>query len=139
MVNPPQIGVESVETVSQYLQEYNDLYVALRTKAKLLTSTFNQMENVSCTEVEGAMYGFPRVHFSEKFVQEAKSLGKEPDFLYCMDMVNQTGIMTVPGSGFKQAPGTYHFRITNLVTPTERMEAILDTLTKWNRDWQSKH
>lgn len=64
MVNPPQIGVESVDTVSQYLQEYNDLYQALRTKAKMLTSAFNEMENVTCTEVEGAMYGFPRVHFS---------------------------------------------------------------------------
>jgi alanine transaminase len=52
-----------------------------------------------------------------------------------MDMVNQTGIMTVPGSGFKQAPDTYHFRITNLVTPTEKMGAILDVLTKWNDKW----
>ena len=72
-------------------------------------------------------------------MNEAKEMGKEPDFLYCMDMVNQTGIMTVPGSGFKQAPGTHHFRITNLVTPTERMEAVLDKLTAWNKEWQAKH
>jgi alanine transaminase len=56
-----------------------------------------------------------------------------------MDMVNQTGIMTVPGSGFKQAPGTYHFRITNLVTPNERMEQVLQKLKVFNEKWQQSH
>ena len=72
----------------------------LKTRAKLLTSTFNSMKNITCTEIEGAMYGFPRVHFSQKFIDSAKQQGKQPDFLYCLDMVNETGIMTVPGSGF---------------------------------------
>lgn len=96
--------------------------MAYREKAKLLEESFNTMTNVSCTEIEGAMYGFPKIEFSQKFIDEARDQGKEPDFLYCMDMVNQTGIMTIPGSGFKQYPGTYHFRITNLVTPYEKME-----------------
>jgi len=46
------------------------------------------MKQVTCTEIEGAMYGFPRVHFSQKFINEALSQGKQPDFLYCMEMVN---------------------------------------------------
>lgn len=79
------------------------------------------MYAVSCTEIEGAMYAFPQVHFSKKFIDESKRQGKQPDFLYCLEMVNKTGIMTVPGSGFGQKEGTYHFRITNLVTPTEKM------------------
>ena len=139
MVNPPMLGVESVDTVTKYLNEYSELHGELRRKAKMLTSTFNQMSNVTCTEIEGAMYGFPRVHFSQKFIQEAKDVGKEPDFLYCMDMVNQTGIMTVPGSGFKQAPGTYHFRITNLVTPAEKMESVLKRLKTFNDKWHKMH
>jgi len=56
-----------------------------------------------------------------------------------MDLVNQTGIMTVPGSGFGQAPGTYHFRITNLVTPTEKMEDVLQRLKIFNDKWHTKH
>ena len=63
--------------------------------------SFKDMDKITCTEIEGAMYGFPQVHFSKKFIDEAKSQGKEPDFMYCMDMVNQTGIMTIPGSGFR--------------------------------------
>lgn len=55
---------------------------------------------MECTEIQGAMYAFPRVSFGKKAMQKAKELGVEPDFLYCMEMVNQTGIMCIPGSGF---------------------------------------
>jgi len=85
------------------------------------------------------MYGFPQIHFSDKFIREAKEQGKEPDFLYCMDMVNETGIMTVPGSGFGQEPGSYHFRITNLVTPTERLVGTLDRLKAFNKRFHETH
>lgn len=97
------------------------------------------MENVTCTEIEGAMYGFPRLHFSQKFIDQCNAEGVQPDFKYCMDMVEETGIMTVPGSGFGQAPGTYHFRITNLVTPTSRMQEVLGKLVEFNRKWQARH
>jgi aspartate/methionine/tyrosine aminotransferase len=58
------------------------------------------MTNVSCTEIEGAMYGFPRLHFSQKFIDQCAKEGKQPDFVYCMDMLESTGVMTVAGSGF---------------------------------------
>lgn len=64
MVNPPQVGQESQATVDLYKQEHAALFSALKEKASLLTTTFNDMKNVSCTEIEGAMYGFPRIHFS---------------------------------------------------------------------------
>lgn len=97
------------------------------------------MNNVTCTEIQGAMYAFPQVHFSQKFIQESLAAGKQPDFMYCMEMVNKTGIMTVPGSGFGQRDGSYHFRITNLVTPTKKMEEVLDKLRKFNSDFHAKH
>jgi alanine transaminase len=56
-----------------------------------------------------------------------------------MDMVNETGIITIPGSGFKQKEGTYHFRITNLVTPYEKMERTMDALDKFNTRWHANH
>ena len=139
MINPPKKGRESDACVAQYNDEFGKVMNGLKARAKLLTSAFNSMKNITCTEIEGAMYGFPRVHFSQKFIDSAKSQGKQPDFLYCLDMVNETGIMTVPGSGFGQEDGTYHFRITNLVTPTERMGQVLDNLKVFNEKWQAKH
>ena len=44
----------------------------LKERARLLTNTFNDMKQVSCTEIEGAMYGFPQLHFSNKFIEDAK-------------------------------------------------------------------
>ena len=46
------------------------------------------------------MYAFPKVEFSQKALKAAADLKVSPDFMYCMQMVNETGIMTVPGSGF---------------------------------------
>lgn len=33
-----------------------------------------------------------------------------PDMFYCMKLLEDTGICVVPGSGFGQREGTYHFR-----------------------------
>lgn len=97
------------------------------------------MKNVSCTEIEGAMYGFPKVEFSNKFIADAEKLGKSADYMYCMEMVEETGVMTVPGSEYGQEPGSHHFRISNLMNPTERMVEILDKLDKFNANFHAKH
>ena len=36
------------------------------------------------------------------------------DAVYTRDLLEQTGIVTVPGSGFGQKAGTFHFRMTIL-------------------------
>eukprot|EP00983_Pelagomonas_calceolata_P093808 1157817-Pelagomonas_calceolata.AAC.9 len=45
--------------------------------------------------------------------------GKSPDGFYCMEMLMNTGIVVVPGSGFGQKDGTYHFRTTFLPSENE--------------------
>ena len=59
--------------------------------------------------------------------------------MYCMDMVNETGIMTVPGSGFGQRDGEYHYRITNLVTPTENLKEMVTNLKNFNEKFHNRH
>lgn len=97
------------------------------------------MNQVSCSEIQGAMYAFPRIHLGEGAIKAAKEQGVQPDFLYCMELVNETGIMTVPGSGFGQKEGEYHFRITNLVCPTERMKETLENLKVFNEKFIQKY
>lgn len=43
-------------------------------------------------------------------VKEAKSRGLEPNAFYAFQLLETTGICIVPGSGFGQVEGTYHFR-----------------------------
>jgi alanine transaminase len=62
----------------------------------------------------------------------------KPDFMYCMDMLRETGIQTVPGSGFGQKEGTYHLRLTNLVNPTEKMRETMVKMDQFNTKFHSQ-
>lgn len=48
------------------------------------------------------MYAFPRLTMPAGAVEAAAAQHKQPDFVYCMELLDQTGIVTVPGSGFWQ-------------------------------------
>ena len=139
MVDPPTEQTVSSECMQTYLKEYLEIKDGLKERAQLLTKTFNEMINTSCNEIEGAMYAFPQVHFSPVAIAKAEEVGVPVDFMYCLDMVNETGIMTVPGSGFGQRPDSYHYRITNLVNPTQDLHATLESLKKFNMDWHNRY
>ena len=139
LVDPPKEGRESADTLKKYKDESTALFQGLKERATLLSQSLNSMENITCTEIQGAMYGFPRLHLTQKAVDAAKAQGVAPDFMYSLELVNKTGIMTVPGSGFGQKPGEHHFRITNLVTPTERMKETLKSLHDFNAEFMAKY
>lgn len=48
--------------------------------------------------------------------------------------LHKTGIVLVPGSGFRQQQGTHHFRTTILITPEEKLIHKMKELSKFN-DW----
>lgn len=64
------------------------------------------------------MYLYPRFRFPPRFMEEAGRMGKSPDELYALRLLESTGICTVPGTGFGQVEGTYHMRVTFLVPET---------------------
>lgn len=41
-------------------------------KANITTSVLNSLEGMTCSEVTGALYAFPRVHIPRKAIEEAK-------------------------------------------------------------------
>ncbi|OYT15769.1 MAG: aminotransferase [Bacteroidetes bacterium 4572_77] len=50
---------------------------------------------------EGAFYAFP-------------SIDVKDDTHFCQELLKETGVLVVPGSGFGQKPGSHHFRIVIL-------------------------
>ena len=68
------------------------------------------MQGISCNTVQGAMYAFPQVSFPAAAVAAAKEAGQPADVFYAFQLLEATGICIIPGSGFGQKPGTYHFR-----------------------------
>jgi len=111
IVNPPKEGEPSFPS---YSQQKSEILAGLAERAKLVAETFNSMEGMSCNTVQGAMYAFPQLHLPPKAVAKAKENGQAADVFYAFQLLENTGICIIPGSGFGQRPGTYHFRTTIL-------------------------
>ncbi len=135
LINPPNNENCSESTVRTYNREATANFESLREKAQLIYTKLNSIKNFKCNEIEGAMYAFPSIIFPEKFIQQAHESNMEPDYFYCMKLLEETGLVTVAGSGFGQKEGTYHFRITNLISPKEK---LIQTLNKIE-DFNNKH
>lgn len=71
-----------------------------------LEEAFNGLEGVTCNRAEGAMYLFPRLELPKKAIEAAKAVNAAPDAFYARRLLNATGIVVVPGSGFGQVIST---------------------------------
>lgn len=71
------------------------------------------------------MYLFPTINLPTKAIEAAKAEGRAADEFYCLKMLDATGVCAVPGSGFGQKEGTFHFRTTFLAPGTDWVERIV--------------
>lgn len=139
LINPPNEQTCSHDTVRRYQEEVNQTLHELKVKAMLMYKKLNSVKNIKCNEIEGAMYAFPTMIFPENFLLEAKEENMEPDYYYALKLLENTGLMTVPGSGFKQKEGTYHIRLTNLICPKEEMIKMLNKIEKFNEEFFERY
>jgi alanine transaminase len=84
------------------------------------------------------MYAFPTITIPILAVEEAKRRGIPPDEMYCLDMVQEAGVVTVPGSGFGQADGTYHFR-TTILPSEEEIDQVVERLQVFHNNWLKRY
>jgi aspartate/methionine/tyrosine aminotransferase len=116
MVNPPKSDGPSY---SLFQKEQSEILESLKRRSIKLAEAFNTLQGVSCNSAQGAMYLFPQVTLPPKAIAAAKAKKQDPDAFYSMALLNATGVCVVPGSGFGQVEGTYHFRSTFL--PPEKV------------------
>lgn len=135
MVNPPILGDPSY---AEYQEQKTALIASMGRKARLITDTFNSLQGVSCQETDGAMYSFPKIELPTAFLQYAAAMNKNPDVLYCLQLLDQTGISCVPGSGFQQLPGTYHLR-TTILPSEEQFQAIVQKFVKFHMEFMKRY
>lgn len=117
MVTPPKEGDESYEL---FVEERTKILTILARKAEKIATALNAIEGVSCVVPKGAMYLFPKLNLPDRDYG-----GKPADFAFCEYLVKETGIVTVPGSGFGQKPNTWHLRMTFL-PPEDRIDELLE-------------
>lgn len=135
MCNPPRPGDESY---NQYITEKRELTESLGRRARMITDGFNECEGISCQPTNGAMYSFPRIVLPKAFLLEAQKLNKEPDVLYCLKLLAETGILSVPGSGFSQKEGTLHFR-TTILPPEDMMNEMMRRFKRFHSNFMNQY
>lgn len=128
IVNPPK---EHEPSYAQFTEEKSSVLGVLAHKARLTEEILNSVPGIKCNPVQGAMYAFPQIFIPPRAVQKAQSLSMAPDMLYCLKLLEETGICVVPGSGFGQREGTYHFRMTILPSP-EKLTVLLGKLKEFH-------
>ncbi len=74
----------------------------LTRRRNMTVEMLNAIDGITCVKPEGAFYAFPQVDI------------KNDDNHFISELIKETGVIVVPGSGFGQKPGTKHFRVVFL-------------------------
>ena len=95
-----------------------NMVLKLKRRRDYVVKRLNSISGLSCTLPRGAFYVFPKIDLEEY---------KNNDLKFVIDLLNNTGILTVHGSGFGSQFGSGHFRIVYL--PSEDiLETAMDKL-----------
>lgn len=103
-----------------------------------MVDTLNSIDGFSCNTVQGAMYAFPQFMLPPKAIEFANKENIAPDVFYAFELLENTGICIVPGSGFGQKPGTFHFR-TTILPQLDKLKVMLDMLKKFHLQFIKKY
>jgi alanine transaminase len=133
LVRPPKEGEESYPL---WKKETDTIHKVLAQRMQTMAARLNKLDGVSCVESPGALYLFPQIHLSQAAIEAARKAGKEPDAFYALALLDQTGICVVPGSGFGQVEGTYHYRLTCLCPGVEE---YVNALENFHRGFIEKY
>jgi aspartate/methionine/tyrosine aminotransferase len=137
MVEPPQENDESYEL---YNKEKTKILSDLKKKAEILDEEINKIKGMSLKAPYGAMYAFVKIdlppdenmkNMSQKELIEYET---KREFNYCLELLEETGICVVPGSGFGQKPHTYHFRMT-ILPPVDEIKELVKKLKDFHLNY----
>jgi alanine transaminase len=124
MVRGPDKGDESYDS---YHAQKKGIFESLKRRSKIVSEGLNAIPGFSCQPAQGSMYCFPSVEMPKGAVEAALAKGVSPDTLYCVSLLERTGICTVPATGFGQATGRYGFR-TTFLPPEDEMARAIDMI-----------
>ena len=74
----------------------------LEERRNITTKMLNDIEGICCVSPDGAFYALPRLEFDVD----------DTEFVH--RLIDETGVITLPGSRFGQQDGTHHFRVVFL-------------------------
>jgi len=114
-------GVAALDGPQNHVME---MVEKLRQRRNYAWKRLNEMEGISCAKPEGAFYVFPKIH----------AVGRKwkTDMEFVLELLKETGVLLVNGSGFDPVYGAGHARGVFL-PPIETLEQAFNEL-----DWFMK-
>ena len=122
--HPEQYGI-----APSLLGDQSHLQVAMKKltlRRDITVQMMNAIPGISCVAPEGAFYAFPQIH------------NVTNDAHWVSELIKETGVVVVPGSGFGQVPGTSHFRIVFL-PPENILEKAYKAIAQFNEKYSQKY
>jgi len=117
---PAQVaGVAALRGPQDHIKKMIEKLIARR---DYIWKRLNEIEGISCAKPEGAFYVFPKIH-------DVGSKWKS-DMEFAVELLKETGILLVHGSGFDPVYGAGHFRGVFL-PPIETLQEALDELERF--------
>ena len=136
VVQPPRPGSPSYEL---WRNDRDTALESLRTRADRLANALDALTGVTCAPAEGALYLFPRIELPIKAISAARAAGVPPDEYYALKLLDATGLVVVPGSGFGQPdPYAFHFR-TTFLPPDDMLESVCEQMTSFHHAFLAEY
>jgi alanine-synthesizing transaminase len=112
-------GVAALNGPQNHVMEMDE---KLRQRRDYAWKRLNEIEGVSCAKPEGAFYVFPKIH--------AVGQKWKTDMEFVLELLKETGVLLVHGSGFDPVYGAGHVRGVFL-PPIETLEQALNELDRF--------
>jgi len=107
-------GVAALTGPQDHIKE---MVAKLRKRRDYAWKRLNEMKGISCAKPEAAFYAFPRI--------EGVGLRWKTDKDFALELLRQTGVLFVHGSGFDPVYGARHIRVVFL-PPVETLDQALN-------------
>lgn len=109
------VQIAAVQALQGPQDHIKEMVEKLRRRRDYVVRSLNAIEGISCKMPQGAFYVFPKINLDSRW---------KDDKQFVLDLLNNTGVLTVHGSGFGTAFGAGHFRIVYLPTEEVLMQAM---------------
>ncbi|MBN2694418.1 aminotransferase class I/II-fold pyridoxal phosphate-dependent enzyme [bacterium] len=99
--HPEQYAIKPA-LLDQNQPHFAEMLEKLTVRRDITFKRLNEIKGVSLVKPQGAFYAFAKLDLDVD------------DTTFCNNLLKETGVVVVPGSGFGQVPGTNHFRVVFL-------------------------
>lgn len=97
----------------------------LQNRRDIMMNILSKIDGINLVKPEGAFYAFPSIEL-------------ENDTHFVSELIKETGVVVVPGSGFGQKPFTTHFRIV-ILPQEEILEKAFKLIGEFYQHYKSNY